>query len=263
MKPRFTGRVVVVTGGSSGIGFETARRFANEGAKVAILSRTEDRGEQAAEQIREEGGQAQFFSCDVSDQYSVFSAISRTVQEFTSISVLVNNAGTAGISIFPDEALSGWEDVLRVNLTGTYLVSQAAWPHLVLSEHAAIVNITSMAAVNGFNDDTLKRSHNLNASASYYASKAGIEGFTRYAASVGSRDGIRVNAVRPGEILTESATGPDGRHVFADVLEPLQMLPGPGRPDDVASSVLFLCSGEARFITGTVLNLDGGSFGKV
>lgn len=263
MEKRFEDRVAVVTGGSSGIGFEIARSFASEGAKVAILSRTKDRGEHAAQMIRDQGGQARYFSCDVADPTSVSTAISGAAEEFQSISILVNNAGTAAITIFPDEPLSSWDEVLRVNLTGTYLVSQAAWPYLVNARQGAVVNITSMAAVNGFNEDSLKRSNNLNASASYYAAKAGIEGFTRYAASIGSRDGVRVNAVRPGEILTESATGPDGRHVFADILEPMQMLRGPGSPIDVANSVLFLCSNEASFITGTVLNLDGGSHGKV
>lgn len=263
MTRRFDAKVAAITGGSSGIGLATARSFANEGAKLVLLARGEERGEAAAQSIREAGGQAQYFPCDVSDPASVKTAIAGTVDALGSLSILVNNAGTAVFELFPSEPLSDWESVLRTNLTGTFLVSQAAWPHLAASGQGVVVNISSMAAVNGFNAETLERSNNLNASASYYASKAGIEALTRYAASIGSRDGIRVNAVRPSEVLTESAKGKDGRHVFANVLEPMQMISGPGLPQDVANAVLFLCSEEARFITGTVLNLDGGSLGKV
>ncbi|MEM1369369.1 MAG: SDR family NAD(P)-dependent oxidoreductase [Cyanobacteria bacterium P01_H01_bin.15] len=256
------GKVAIVTGGNDGIGAVVAHCFAKEGAKVAILARNEEKGQRVAQSIRNENGEAKFIECDVTQPGSIKDAIAQVVEVFGGLNVLCNNAGVANINMFPNESLGDWEQVLKVNLTGTFLVTQAVWPHLIASGGGAVVSISSMAAVNGFNENTLGLS-NMNVSASYYASKAGIEGFTRYAASIGSSHNIRVNCVRPGQILTPSVTGPDGRHLLANTLEPPQMIKGPGKPEDVANAVLFLSTEDSRFITATILNLDGGSSAKV
>lgn len=262
MSGRLEGKVAVVTGGNDGIGEVVAHRFAQDGAKVAILARREAEGQSVEQSIRAQGGEAIFVQCDVTDPRGVNAAIARAVETFGGLHVLCNNAGVAHVRVFPDESLEDWEQVLKVNLTGTFLVSQAAWPHLIASGGGAVVNISSMAAVNGFNEATLALG-GANVSASYYASKAGIEAFTRYAASIGSRDHIRVNCVRPGQVLTPSVTGPDGRHVLAKTLEPPQMIHGPGTAEDVANAVLFLSTEESRFITAAIVNVDGGSSAKV
>ena len=262
MSGRLEGKAAVVTGGNGGIGEVVAHRFAQEGAKVAILARREAEGQSVQQSICAEGGEAIFIQCDITDPPAVERAIAGTVEAFGGLDLLCNNAGVANLSMFPDESLEDWQQVLKVNLTGTFLVSQAAWPHLIASGGGAVVNISSMAAVNGFNEATLALS-GMNVSASYYASKAGIEAFTRYAASIGSRDNIRVNCVRPGQVLTKSVTGPDGRHLLASTLEPPQMIDGPATPEDVANAVLFLSTEESRFITAAVVNVDGGSAAKV
>ena len=262
MAGRLQGKVAVVTGGNDGIGAVVARTFAAEGAKVAILARREAQGEAVQRAIHAEGGEAIFIPCDVANPSSVETAIRRTVEAFGGLQILCNNAGVANLSLFPEESLEDWEQVLKVNLNGTFLVTRAAWPHLIASDGSAVVNISSMAAVNGFNEAQLALS-GVNVSASYYASKAGIEAFTRYAAGIGSSHNIRVNCVRPGHILTPSVTGPDGRHLLANTLEPPQMIEGAGTPKDVASAVLFLSTAESRFITAAIINVDGGSSAKV
>ncbi|HSF30776.1 MAG TPA: SDR family oxidoreductase, partial [Candidatus Tectomicrobia bacterium] len=197
-----------------------------------------------------------------SDRRAVEAAVAQTVACYGSLHVLFNNAGGGARDRFPAESEEVWERVLKVNLTGTFLMSQAVWPHFIAAGGGTIINMSSLAAVNGPNDTRLALV-NVLPSASYYASKAGIEAFTRYSAGVGARHNIRVNCVRPGQILTPRVTTTAGEHVFAGSLNAAQMLKGPGRPDDVAHAVLFLATEESRFITAEILNIDGGAVAKV
>src|SRR5215472_4300254 len=262
MAGRLQNRVAVITGGNSGIGDATARRFAQEGAKLAILARREKEGFAVQEAIRKEGGEITFFPCDVTQRKAVEEAVARTVSTYGGLHVVVNNAGGGAREIFPEESDETWERVLRVNLTACFLVSRAAWPHLVKAGGAAIVNVSSLAAVSGVSDAVRERFPAL-PSASYIAAKAGLEGFTRYIASLGGRHGIRVNCIRPGQILTRRLTTEAGEHVFARHFEVWQLLKGPGYAEDVANAALFLASDEARFITAEMINLDGGAAAKL
>jgi len=262
MAGRLQNRVAVITGGNSGIGEATARRFAQEGAKLAILARREKEGFAVQEAIRKEGGEITFFPCDVTQRKAVEEAVARTVSTYGGLHVVVNNAGGGAREIFPEESDETWERVLRVNLTACFLVSRAAWPHLVKAGGAAIVNVSSLAAVSGVSDAVRERFPAL-PSASYIAAKAGLEGFTRYIASLGGRHGIRVNCIRPGQILTRRLTTEAGEHVFARHFEVWQLLKGPGYAEDVANAALFLASDEARFITAEMINLDGGAAAKL
>ena len=140
-------------------------------------------------------------------------------------------------------------------------MSQAVWPHFIAAGGGTIINMSSLAAVSGPNDTRLALGNV--PSASYYASKAGIEAFTRYIAGLGARHNIRVNCVRPGQILTPRVTTTAGEHIFAGFLNAAQMLKGPGRPEDVANAVLFLATEESRFITAEIINVDGGAVAKV
>jgi NAD(P)-dependent dehydrogenase (short-subunit alcohol dehydrogenase family) len=176
--------------------------------------------------------------------------------------VLFNNAGGGARDLFPEESDEVWERVLRVNLTGTFLMSRAVWPHLIAGGGGAIINISSVMAVAGISD-AMRAMAQWIPSASYFASKAGIEAFTRYTAGVGASHNIRVNCVRPGQILTPRVTAADGEHVAARLFDVVQLLKGGGRADDVANTVLFLASEEARFITAEVINIDGGSAAKL
>ncbi|HEV2456235.1 MAG TPA: SDR family NAD(P)-dependent oxidoreductase, partial [Verrucomicrobiae bacterium] len=217
----------MITGGNSGIGEATARRFAQEGAKVAILARREAEGRAVQDAIRIQGGGITFFPCDVTDRAAVEAAVAQTVSTYGGLDVLINNAGGGAREMFPAESDETWDRVLRVNLTACFLTCRAAWPHLIKSGSGAIVNVSSLAAVSGASEAVLEKFPTL-PSASYYAAKAGLEGFTRYLASLGGPHGLRVNCVRPGQILTRRLTTGAGEHVFARHFEIWQLLKGPG-----------------------------------
>ncbi len=257
MAGRLENRVAIVTGGNSGIGATTAKTFAREGAKVALMARREKEGLEVQEAIRADGGEATFIACDVSDSAAVNQAVAQTVSTYGAVNVVFNNAGGGAGENFPDESDEVWDRIIRVNLTGTFYMSRAVWPHLIAAGGGAIVNMSSLAATAGFSEKMQKLAGGL-PSSSYYAAKSGVDAFTRYAASIGGRDNIRVNCVRPGQVITPGATNPAGDHWFKAMFEEIQILEGPGQPEDVANVVLFLASDEARFLTGEIINVDGG-----
>lgn len=262
MGGRLHGKVALITGGNSGIGEATARRFAKEGARVAILARREKEGYAVQEAIRADGGDATFLACDVTDRAAVEATVDGAIKAYGGLHVLVNNAGGGARDVFPNESDEVWDRVLRINLTACFLTCRAAWPHFIKAGGASIVNVSSLAAVSGVSDAVFQRQPVL-PSASYIAAKAGLEGFTRYIASLGGRHNIRANCVRPGQILTQRLTTPAGEHVFARHFEMWQLLKGPGYAEDVANAALFLASDEARFITAEIINIDGGAAAKL
>jgi len=262
MSGKLEGKVAIVTGGNSGIGEATAHLFAKEGAKVALMARRVEQGLKVQEAINKEGGEAIFIRCDVSDRSNVDSAVEEAVSKYGTVNILFNNAGAGAGENFPNEEDEGWNRVIAINLSGTFYMSRAVWPHMIKAGGGVIVNNSSIAAVIGFS----KSMHDLTGrvpSSSYYASKAGVEAFTRYTASMGGQHNIRVNCVRPGQILTPMATGGEPQHFFKPVFDMTQILDGPGYPEDVANLVLFLVSDESRFITGEIVNVDGGTVRKL
>jgi NAD(P)-dependent dehydrogenase (short-subunit alcohol dehydrogenase family) len=259
MSGRLEGKVAIVTGGNSGIGEATAHLFAKEGAKVAIMARREEQGLKVQEAIRQEGGDAIYISCDVMDRKAVDSAVEKAIATYGTVDILFNNAGFGAGQNFPDEDDEGWDTVIKVNLNGTFYMSRAVWPHLVEAGGGAIVNMSSIAAVIGFSKNMYDISGGV-PSSSYYVAKAGVDAFTRYTASIGGQHNIRVNCVRPGQIITPGATrGTMEDHVFKNMFDLTQILEGPGQPIDVANVVLFLASDDARFVTGEIINVDGGT----
>jgi len=262
MPGRLQNKVALITGGNSGIGEATARRFTQEGAKVTILARREAEGRAVQEALRAQGGEVTFLPCDVTDRAAVEAAVAQTVSLYGGLHVLINNAGGGAREMFPAESDETWDRILRVNLTACFLTCRAAWPHLIAAGGGAIVNVSSLSAVSGVSDAVLERYPSL-PSASYIAAKAGLEGFTRYIASLGGRHNIRVNCVRPGQILTKRLTTGAGEHVFARHFEMWQLIKGPGFAEDVANAMLFLASDESRFITAEIVNIDGGAAAKL
>ena len=267
MANRLDGKVAIVTGGNSGIGEATAHLFAREGARVAIMARREEEGQRVQDAIAGEGGEATFIACDVSDVDSVESAVAEVAKKYGAIHVLFNNAGGGGGGKFPTESNEEWSRVISVNLTGTFYVSRAVWPHLMAAGGGTVVNMSSLAAQRGFSPRMFEEFGT--ASTSYYVAKAGVDALTRYMAGIGGEHNIRVNCVRPGQIMTPGATrgtinDPDGgHHVFEKMFNMAQIIAGPGYPVDVANLVLFLVSDESRFITAEIINIDGGVAAKI
>ena len=262
MPRKLSDQVAIVTGGNSGIGEATVHAFAREGASVAILARRENEGQAVAAAVKERGGEAMFVQCDVSQRAQVDSAVQTVVDTWGRVDVLFNNAGGGGPGNFPNEEDDVWERVLTVNLTGTFYMSRAVWPHMIAGGGGRIVNMSSVAAQRGFS----KKMYDLvgrGPSASYYAAKAGVDAFTRYTAGMGGQHNIRVNGVRPGQIITPAVDTGGGHHSLEAMFDFIQILDTKGYPADVANTVLFLVSDDARFLTGEIINVDGGMPGKL
>lgn len=262
MAGKLDGRVAIVTGGNSGIGEATVKLFAREGASVVLVARREDEGRRVESEVHAAGGVARFIRCDVMDRASIDAAVAAAVAEFGRIDILFNNAGGGFPGEFPRESDEAWEQTIQLNLTGTFRTSRACWPHLVAAGRGAIVNMSSYAAVSAVSPEQRTLLPFI-PPAAYSAAKAGVEAFTRYAASQGAPHGIRVNCVRPGQILAASANIAPGQHFAERYFASVQLVPGPGTPEDVAAAVLFLASDDARFINGEILNIDGGASGKI
>lgn len=262
MPGKLENQVAIVTGGNSGIGEATARLFASEGAKVGLLARREKEGVDVENAIKSDGGEAMFVSCDVANRQQVDDAVEKIVSVYGGVDILFNNAGGGDRGNFPNETDEGWERVLSVNLSGTFYMSRAVWSHMVEGGGGRIVNNSSVAAQRGFS----KKMYDLvgrGPSASYYAAKAGVDAFTRYAAGMGGQHNIRVNGVRPGQIITPLTDVGGGQHSLKAAFDMIQILDGPGYPEDVANTVLFLVTDDSRFITGEIINVDGGMPGKL
>ncbi len=264
------GKVAIVTGGNSGIGEATVLRFARAGAKVAILARREPEGMAVQQAVRDAGGDATFVRCDVTRPADIESAVARTVELYGGVHVLVNNAGGGGgAGIAPDPfpepgGDDAWDYTLRLNLTSTYQMIRAAWPHLKAAGGASIVNVSSLAAVAAYSPAMWDLLPGMSPPPAYFAAKAGVEALTRLVASVGVPHQIRANVVRPGAILTPGASRRSpGHHGLERLHEFIQMLPGVGEPDDIANAVYFLASDESKFIIGQILAVDGGAVHKV
>ena len=183
MANRLDGKVAIATGGNSGIGEATAHLFAREGARVAIMARREEEGQRVQDAIAGEGGEATFIACDVSDVDSVESAVAEVAKTYGAIHVLFNNAGGGGGGKFPTESNEEWSRVISVNLTGTFYVSRAVWPHLMAAGGGTVVNMSSLAAQRGFSPRMFEEFGT--ASTSYYVAKAGVDALTRYMAGIG------------------------------------------------------------------------------
>lgn len=240
-----SGRVVIVTGGTRGIGRALAEGYVSAGAKVVVASRKAEACKEAEEHLRSLGGDALGVPAHVGDLDDLAALVRRTVDEFGGIDVVVNNAATAlaqPVGAYTPEA---WQKSLDVNLRGPAFLLQEAIPHLERSEHAAVLNIISGAAFM------------YSASLSLYAvGKAGLLAQTRAAAAELAPRGIRVNAMAPGTVDTDMvrANSPDRQDVMANVM----LLKRMAHPDEMVGPALMLTSDAGSFITGQVLLVDGG-----
>ncbi|SNQ45256.1 2,5-dichloro-2,5-cyclohexadiene-1,4-diol dehydrogenase [Frankia canadensis] len=244
------GKVALVTGAASGIGRASAMAFAREGAMVTVADVDADGGAETVRLVEAAGGEAIFVRCDIADEDDVRSAVAVTVERFGRLDCAHNNAGLGhGQAKLAEIDRNRWDRTVAVNLTGTWLCLKYEIQHMLeRGEGGAIVVTSSATSLLAFP-----------LTAGYAATKAGINQLVRSAAKEYGRDGIRVNAVLPGPISTEMVArsfveNPSlQKHLEEDV--PLGRL---GTPEEVADTVVFLCSGNAGFISGSMLTIDGG-----
>lgn len=241
-----TGKTAIVTGGSRGIGRAVSLLFAKEGANVAIVyAGNTTAAEETKQQVEALGAAAAIFQCDVADEQAVTAMVKAVKDQFGSIDILVNNAGITRDGLLMRMKEADWQAVLNTNLSGAYHCTKAVTKQMMKQRHGAIVNLSSVVGETG------------NAGQANYASaKAGLLGLTKAVAKELASRNIRVNAVAPGFVETDmTAALPDAAK--EDMLRSIPL----GRAasaDDVAKAVLFLASDEAGYITGQVLNVDGG-----
>jgi NAD(P)-dependent dehydrogenase (short-subunit alcohol dehydrogenase family) len=245
---RFEGKVVLVTGAASGIGFASVERIAREGGTILCADLQSDGAQASAKRAVELGGAAEAVVCDVSDPVQADAAVAACVERFGRIDALCNVAGILRFAHTHEMELEDWNRILAVNLTGTFLMCRAAIPHLLRSR-GCIVNTSSTSALAG-----------LPYGAAYGASKAGILALTRTLAVEYGRQGVRANAVCPGSIstpMTKNPDFPDGVDVKLLMRQsPLDTFRG---PETVASLIAFLASEDAAHVNGEHVRVDGAS----
>jgi NAD(P)-dependent dehydrogenase (short-subunit alcohol dehydrogenase family) len=248
MPGRFEGQVALVTGGSTGIGQAGALAFAREGARVAVADVVLS-GEETVARIRAEGGEAFFVQADVSSAADVEGMVRMAVRRYGRLDAAFNNAGIEGkVAPTAECTEENFDRTLAVNLKGTFLCMKQEIAEMMKRRRGAIVNNASVAALVGFPGLP-----------AYCASKGGVVQLTRTAALELASSGIRVNAVCPGVVRTSMVDRITGKDPAAEArfaaLEPVGRM---GRPEEIAETVLYLCSEAASFVTGIAMPVDGG-----
>lgn len=250
MREQFQGKIVLVTGGGSGIGRATALAFGKEKAKVVIADLSVEGGEKTVGMIKDVGGEAIFVKADVSQQSEVKSLILKVVEYYGRIDCAFNNAGIGGDleSKTADATEDNWNRVIDINLKGVWLCMKYEIPQMLKQGNGAIVNTSSGAGLWGTPGIS-----------AYSASKHGIIGLTKTAALEYATAGIRINAVCPGPIFTEAyqayqESHPDVESPFTSIV-PMKRF---GGTEDIAAAVVWLCSDAALYVTGIAMPVDGG-----
>ena len=250
---RLSGKTAAVTGGASGIGEATTRRFVEEGAKVAFADRDEPRGKRVAETLESEGYDVLFVHAHMEQEAEATGFVAQSAAHFGQLDILVNNAGIRLSQAVTETSTESWNTVLGVNLMGYAFCAKAAIPLMCASGGGSIVCVASTRSVRAGPNAVL-----------YDASKAGVLGLTRAMARDHALDGIRVNAVGPGPIITpfhERRAAETGQpwDEYVEDFGRETMMQRAGSAREVANGVLFLASDEASFVTGVCLFIDGGA----
>lgn len=248
---RFTERTVVVTGGGGGIGGATCRRFGAEGARVAVLDLNAESAEATAKAVREAGGKAKSFACDITDRANVDRAIGALEKEFGPIAVLVNNAGWDVFRLFAKTAPADWDRLISINLVGALHMHHAVLPGMIERRTGRIVNIASDAGRVGSSGEAV-----------YAACKGGLIAFSKTIARENARHNITVNVVCPGPTDTalfegykQGAGSPEKLVEAFKRSIPLGRI---GQPADLPGAIAFFASDDAAYVTGQVLSVSGG-----
>jgi len=237
---RFKDKVCLVTGGGSGIGKASCKRFAHEGGKVVVVDLNDQHGNETVQEITRDNGKAIFAKCDVGDPNQIRQAVKAAVDKWGKIDVVVNDAAMMTFKPVLDLPDDDFDKVLNVNLRSVFLFCKYAVPHM--PEGGAIVNISSVHAY-----ETTKNV------VPYATSKGGMEAFTRGFAQELAANKIRINCVAPGAVDTPMLWN------NPNIKSGVEKVEGAiGKPEDIAAAICFLAADEARFITGTNLTVDGG-----
>jgi len=249
---RFEGRVAVVTGGAQGIGAAIAGRLAAEGAAVAVVDLTAERGQETVDAIVKDGGLARAYGADVSQSPAVEALVAAVVADFGKVEILVNNAGITRDNLLFKMTDEDWDAVINVNLRSAFLMSRECQKHFVKQKYGKIVSLSSRSALGN------------RGQANYAASKAGIMGLTATLSIELGPFGVNVNAVAPGYIAT-AMTDATARRIGLDPEElkkaaaeqtPVRRV---GEPEDIASVVAFLAADESSFVSGQTIQVNGGA----
>lgn len=249
MTDTMKGKVALVTGGAAGIGRATALLFSEKGAKVVVADVTTEEGQDIADLIRKNGGEAIFVRCDVSKSKEVEALVNETAKTYGRLDYAFNNAGIEGKTApTADCSEENWDRTVAINLTGVWLCMKHEIPQMLKQRAGAIVNNSSVAGIVGFAGLP-----------AYVATKHGVVGLTKTAALEYAKQGIRVNAVCPGVIKTAMVERVIGGNPSVEAqfvaIEPIGRL---GDPREVAEAVVWLCSDAASFVTGIAMPVDGG-----
>jgi len=248
---RFDGKSAIITGGAGGIGSTTCRRFAAEGARVAVLDRDEAGAQKVAREIEGAGGKAQAFACDITDRQSVDAAVAASESALGPVAILVNNAGFDIFKPFLKTEPSEWERLIAINLRGPLHMHHAVLPGMVERRYGRVVNVASDAARVGSTGEAV-----------YAACKSAMLGFSKTLAREHARHGITLNVVCPGptstNLLADFLKGADNPDKLMEAFRRSIPLGRIGTPDDLPGTIAFFASDDAAYVTGQVISVSGG-----
>ncbi|MGN1411973.1 MAG: SDR family NAD(P)-dependent oxidoreductase [Oscillospiraceae bacterium] len=245
---RLAEKVAVVTGSTSGIGVGIAKLFASEGAKVIICGRRQEKGQAIADSIIKEGGEASYHFMDITDTKSIENLFADTFEKYGKIDILVNNAANVSLKDgrVDELTLEMWDNIFQSDLRGTFYATKCVLPYMQKSGKGSIINIGSMASCGGDLSST-----------AYACAKAGVDLLTQSTALQYGKQNIRCNCVRPGLIVTpeNDAHVPQ---VLKDIFLSNIMVDRYGCPEDIGHMCVYLASDESSYVTGQIINVDGG-----
>ena len=243
-----SGKVAIVTGGSSGIGRATAIAFAREGAKVVVASRREKEGQETVKQVQSAGSEGFFIKTDVSKETDVSAMVEKTIATYGHLDYAFNNAGIEQIPTpLVEQTEETFDQIMEINVKGVWLCMKHQIPQMLVSGGGAIVNMSSIAGIIGAPGLPI-----------YVASKHAVLGLTKSVALEYAKEGIRINAVCPGMIETDLLDRAFANQEVKERLIAMHPIGRVGKPEEIAEAVVWLCSDKASFVTGQSLPLDGG-----